>query len=214
MSAKKILSDIIDCDTRIAKLRDEFDGCDGAEQLRVLEEVLGEQLKSIGEDGEITIAFLRAADMLVPLGTRGVGALARGFGHANPDVRNVVGESLFAIAEEEGGLAGIRPAIDSALKAGGPSAKEMPWLLAELEDEDAPKAIAEFLKSGDAEVVAEAIEALADFGDPASVPALEALLKDKRPVRIEGDDEGDGIQEWTIGELARQAIEMIEEGEE
>jgi HEAT repeat protein len=152
--------------------------------------------------------------MLVPLGERGARALAKGFGHANPDVRSVVGESLFAIADAEGGLSHIRPAIDLALAAGGPAAKEMPWLLAELEDEDAPKVIAEFLKSEDTEVVTEAIEALADFGDPASVPVLKALLKDKRVVKVEGEDEGDELQEWTIGELAGQAIEMIEEEEE
>jgi HEAT repeat protein len=212
MSAKKILSSIIELDTKIADLRDEFDGCDPAEQLKELDEVFARELKAIGEDDPCTIAAVRTTDMLVPLGEGGAKVLAQGLTHTNPDVRSLAGEALLGIAED--GLEAIRPAISFALGAGCPAAEEMPFLLAMLDHEDVPKAIAEFLKSADPHVVSAAIEALADFGDPASVPALKALLKDKRVVAVEGEDEGEEVKEWTIGELAGEAIEMIEEEEE
>jgi len=212
MNAKKVLSDIIELDSKIAKLRDEFDACDESEQVKVLDELFACELKAIGEEDSVSIALVRGTDMLVPLGEKGAAALAKGLTHANPDVRSLAGEALLGIAEE--GLAPIRPAIDFALKAGCPAAEEMPFLLAMLEHEDVPKVIAEFLDNKDTAVVAAAIEALADFGDPASVPALEKLSKDKRVVAVEGEEEGEEIKEWTIGELAAEAIEMIEEEEE
>jgi len=210
MSAKKILSEIIELDAKIAELRDGFDECEEAEQIRAIEEVLEKELKAIGAEDPVTIPAVRAADMLVPLGESGAKALAPGLSHANPDVRRLVGEALLGIAED--GLAAIRPAVDHALGAGVPAAEEMPFLLAMIEDGDTPKAIAEFLKSKDTDAVAAAIEALADVGDPASVPALKALIDDKRRVKVEGEDED--LQEWTLGELAAEAIEMIEEEEE
>ena len=209
MSAKKILSDIIELDAKIAQLRDAFDACEEAEQIRAVEEVLGRELQAIGAEDPVTIPAVRATDMLVPLGEGGAKALAPGLAHANPDVRRLVGEALLGVAED--GLAAIRPAVDFALRAGAPAAEEMPFLLAMVEDGDTPKAIAEFLKCTDVDAVAAAIEALADVGDPASVPALKALVGDQRKVKVEGEDEE--LQEWTLGDLAAEAIEMIEEEE-
>jgi HEAT repeat protein len=216
MSAKKLLADIIELDSKIADLRDSFDECEEAEQTRALTEVLDRELAAVGDDDPVSIALVRATDVAIPLGERGAKLLARGLTHSNPDVRRLAGEALLGIAED--GFAHIRPAVDFALGAGCPAAEEMPFLLAMTEDADTSKTIAEFLKSADPDAVAAAIEALADFGDPASVPALRALLKDKRVVAVEGEEDGEGkgedLREWTIGELAGQAIEMIEEDEE
>ena len=212
MSAKKLLAEIIELDSKIADLRDAFDERDAAEQVQALAEVLDRELAAVGEEDPVTIALVRATDMAIPLGERGAKLLARGLSHANPDVRRLAGESLLGVAED--GLALVRPAIDYALGAGCPAAEEMPFLLAMTDDADAPKAIAEFLKIDDPDAVAAAIEALADFGDPASVPALRTLTADKRVVAVEGEEEGEGLTEWTIGDLAGQAIEMIEEEEE
>ena len=210
MNAKKLLSDIIELDSKIADLRDAFDECAEREQDQALAEVLDRELKAAGDGDPVSIPLVRAADMAIPLGERGARLLARGLAHGNPDVRRLAGEALLGIAED--GFALIRPAVDFALGAGCPAAEEMPFLLAATEDDDAPKAIAEFLKGAEPDAVAAAVEALADFGDPESVPALEALLDDKRVVAVEGD--GEDLREWTIGELARDAIEMIEdEGE-
>ena len=210
MSAKKLLADIIELDSKIAELRDAFDGCEGADQAAALTEVLDRELAAVGEEDPVTIALVRATDMTIPLAERGAKLLARGLAHGNPDVRRLAGEALLGIAED--GFARIRPAIDFALGAGCPAAEEMPFLLAMTEDADTSKTIAEFLKCADPDAVAAAIEALADFGDPASVPALRALSEDKRIVAVEG--EGEDLHEWTIGELAVEAIEMIEEEEE
>jgi HEAT repeat protein len=210
MTAKKLLADIIDFDTKISELRDAFEARDEAEQVKALEELLGRELAAAGDEDPVSIALVRASDMVIPLEERGAKLLARGLSHANPDVRRLVGEALLAIAEE--GLAKIRPAIDFALGAGCPAAEEMPFLLAMTEDPDTSKTIAEFLKNSDADAVAAAIEALADVGDAAAVPALRALVDDKRVVAVEG--EGEESHEWTLGDLAAEAIEMIEEEEE
>jgi hypothetical protein len=210
MTAKKLLADIIDLDTKISGLRDAFEERDGAEQAAALEELLARELAAVALEDPVSVALVRAADIAIPLEERGAKLLSPGLAHANPDVRRLVGEALLAIAEE--GLAKIRPAIDYALGAGCPAAEEMPFLLAMTEDADTAKTIAEFLKSADADAVAAAIEALADVGDAASVPALRALCGDKRAVAVEGD--GDEQHEWTIGDLAGEAIEMIEEEEE
>jgi len=216
MSAKKLLSDIIELDSKIAVLRDAFDECDEDDQRGALGEVLDRELKAIGDDDPVSIALVRTADMSIPLRERGAELLARGLSHGNPDVRSVAGESLLGIAED--GFARIRTAVDYALGAGCPAAEEMPFILAMTDDADTARTIAEFLKNKDPDAVAAAIEALADFGDPASIPALRALLEDKRIVAVEGEEEGEGkgegLHEWTIGDLAGQAIEMIEEDEE
>lgn len=212
MSAKKLLADIIELDSRIAELRDAFDERDEAEQTAALREALDRELAAVGEEDPVSITLVRTTDMAIPLGKRGAELLARGLSHSNPDVRRLAGESLLGVAED--GFALVRPAIDYALGAGCPAAEEMPFLLAMTDDADAPKAIAEFLKADDPDAVAAAIEALADFGDPASVPALKTLTSDKRVVAVEGEGEGEELKEWTIGDLAGQAIEMIEEEEE
>lgn len=214
MSAKKLLADIIELDSRIADLRDAFDERPEDEQVGALAEVFDRELAAIGDGDPVTIPLVRAADMAVPLRGRGAALLAGGLAHGNPDVRGLAGETLLGIAED--GLAHIRPAVDHALRAGRPAAEEMPFILAATEEPDTSKTIEEFLGSADADVVAAAIEALADVGDPSSVPALRALIKDKREVAIEGEDgeEGEGLRKWTIGELAEEAIEMIEEEEE
>jgi HEAT repeat protein len=218
MSAKKLLSDIIELDSKIADLRDAFDECEASDQKRALAEMFDVELKTIGGEDPVSIALVRAADMAIPLREDGAELLARGLAHGNPDVRSVAGESLLGIAED--GFAAIRPAVDFALGAGCPAAEEMPFVLAMTDDADTAKTIAEFLKCKDPDAVAAAIEALADFGDPSSIPALRALLEDKRVVTVEGEDEGEGegkgegLQTWTIGDLAAEAIEMIEEEEE
>ena len=219
MSAKKLLSDIIELDSKIADLRDAFDECEEDDQKRALAEVLDRELKAIGNEDPVSIALVRAADMSIPLRGRGAELLARGLSHGNADIRSVAGESLLGIAEDD--FASIRPAVDYALGTGCPAAEEMPFILAMTEDADTAKTIAEFLKNADPDVVAAAIEALADFGDPSSIPALRALLEDKRVVAVEGEEgegqakgEGGDLRKWTIGDLAGEAIEMIEEEEE
>jgi hypothetical protein len=59
------------------------------------------------------------------------------------------------------------------------------------------------------EVVAAAIEAAVEVGDPASVPKLARLEQDGRLVEL--DDEEDDVEGTvTIGELAKEARLMLE----
>ena len=125
MSAKKLLADIIELDSKIGELRDAFDESDAAEQVKALGEVLDRELAAVGEDDPLSIALVRTTDMAIPLGERGAKLLARGLSHSNPDVRRLAGESLLGVAED--GFALIRPAIDFALGAGCPAAASGGW---------------------------------------------------------------------------------------
>ena len=66
------------------------------------------------------------------------------------------------------------------------------------------------LSNPSADVVASAIEALAELGEAEAVPALEALVSDEREVALD-----DGFEEETgatIGELASEAITALSRG--
>ena len=80
-----------------------------------------------------------------------------------------------------------------------------------IDDAAVPRAIERFLAADDPEVVASAIEALADSGDRDSLDKLEGLTSDDRTVSIDG---GDGDASVTLGELAREAIDAISMDEE
>ena len=58
----------------------------------------------------------------------------------------------------------------------------------------------------DAQIVASAIEALAEIGDPTSIEALKKIESDDRVVTLDDDAEQNS---WTIGQLAGEAIQMM-----
>jgi HEAT repeat protein len=84
----------------------------------------------------------------------------------------------------------------------------MPFLLTDVEDPEVPRVLERFLAQENADVVASAIEAIAEYGDPSSVAALEGLTDDSRLVSIDDSSEA---SEWTVGRLAKEAIDMISE---
>ncbi len=126
----------------------------------------------------------------------------------HPEVRVVAGEELEALAFDrfkEVAL-GIERAL-TRLPENGPALAELPYLLAEVGEPGCLKLIGRFLKRKEAEVVASAIEALVELGDPEGPELLAGLLRDPRKVEL---DEGEGSQ-VTIGELAAEATELLEE---
>ena len=81
-------------------------------------------------------------------------------------------------------------------------------LLAEIPEPGVLKLLGRFLKSEEPDVVASAIEALAQTAEPDGIPLLTPLTKDKRVVSME-DGEGDEAT-VTLGELAKEAIDLLQ----
>lgn len=211
MSAKETMQKMVALDEKIGGLREEFDEFSEQERDKVLSEEFDRIMKEIGEYDPMPVSLFRVADLLSGLsGDRPAEILAKGLDHENPDVRLLSGETLLQIAEE--GLDRIMTVVDEAVAKGGIMAREMPFLLIDVDDPGVPDAVERFLKSEDAEVVASAIEALAELGDPSSIPALKKLFKDKRTVSVE--EEGEVHEEWTVGKLAEEAVEEITGGDE
>jgi HEAT repeat protein len=208
MDARKILEEIIGLDEKIAQLRDRFEQVPEPQQAAALERVLEETRKATGEDDPLPLAMVRSTELAVALETLAAKVLVPGLEHANPDVRHLTGEALLNLVEDD--VERLRPAVDHAFERGGPAAEEMVFVLAAVDDDEAPRLIERFLVHPEADVVAVAIEALADAGDEQSIAVLEDYVDDPREVKTGGDDEDGGQETWRIGDIAREAIEMIE----
>jgi HEAT repeat protein len=102
----------------------------------------------------------------------------------------------------------VARAIEQTLERGGngPALRELPWVIAEVAEPSAATLIKRFFAHDDPEVIASAIEALAQLGDPAAIPALKNLTGDKRTVVV---DDGDEELTATVGELASEAITTL-----
>lgn len=137
-----------------------------------------------------------------------------------PEARFAAGAALQEIAFDrfkEVAL-GVERALDN-LPPSSPALRELPYLLSEVPEPGVAKLIGRFLAHRDAEVVAAAIEAAVELGDPSLAKHLGRLEKDKRLVELtEEDDDGDDSPDAgttptkiTIGELAAEAIGLLEE---
>jgi HEAT repeat protein len=211
MAAKQIILKIIELDENIAGLKAEFEALPPKDQEEALDGYFNGELEKIGEDDDVPVGIVRAAEMLLSSVSDGAaGILGRGLVHPNLDVRLICQDALAHLAED--GLDLIMPLVENALKKGGVLGEEVPFLIAEVPNPAVPQVLERFLKHGEADVVASAIEALADYGDPASASALESLLSDKRMVNVL--DEHDKEVQCSIGQLAKDALEMLSDEEE
>jgi HEAT repeat protein len=208
MDARKIVEEIIGLDEKIAGLRDRFEKLPEKERAAALERVLEETRKATGEEDALPLAMVRATDLAVALETLAATTLAPGLEHDNPDVRHMTGEALLNLVEDD--VERLRPAVDWAAERGGSAAEEMIFVLAATDEEEAPRLIERFLAHAETDVVAAAIEALADTGDEQSIAVLEDLVDDTREVKVDADDDSGDQETWRIGDIAREAIEMIE----
>jgi HEAT repeat protein len=215
MDARQIVEEIIGLDEKIAGLRDRFEQIPEQERAAAIERVLGETRKATGEDDPLPLAMVRVTDLAVALETMAATVLVPGLEHENPDVRHMTGEALLNLVEDD--VERLRPAVDYAAKKGGDAAEEMIFVLAATDDEEAPRLIERFLTHSETDVVVAAIEALADTGDEQSITVLEDFVDDPREVKLDADDDGGEQETWRLGDIAREAIEMIEkdlDGEE
>ena len=209
-SAGETFSDIVRLSEETLKVMEAFDEFDPEVQEEVLSAYFTKGLKGTKADGEVTIGFVRAAEMLVGLGGKKVSKLlGEGLDHDNIDIRMLSGDALTHLGED--GLDNIMLAAEGVLERDGVGAEEMPFILAELDYEDAPEILARFLHATNPNVVAAALEALVEVGDERSTAEIEALVNDPREVEMAEAAEGESTT--TIGQLAKEALEMLSEGD-
>jgi HEAT repeat protein len=123
-----------------------------------------------------------------------------------PRVRVAAGEALRDLGYER--YAEVARGIERALdrNASGLAMSELPWVLAEIAEPSALPLVRRFLDHPSSDVVAAAIEALAQLRDPEAVADLERFVADSRIVTIEDfEDE----TKTTLGELAKDALQML-----
>ncbi|MGB0680863.1 MAG: HEAT repeat domain-containing protein, partial [Polyangiales bacterium] len=156
-----------------------------------------------GEERRLRLERLADLCAQVP-GEAAVDALIQILDDDDPTARVAAGEALLDVAQER--FAAVARAIESRIEAGehGPAMRELPFVLAEIPEPGSLKLMQAFLRHPDAEVVAAAIDASAEFGDPDLVPALTALCDDAREIWLEED-----AQQSTIAVLARQALDEL-----
>lgn len=209
MGAREIIDDIIELDDRIAQLRGQLDELPADELESALVGRIAKEIERTGDSDPLPLALVRLVDLACGLEQRAPQILEAGLDSDNPDVRQLFGEALLTLTED--GVDPIMPAVEHALESGGAAAEEMPFILAMIEDAAVPRVIERFLGADDPEIVASAIEALADCGDRDSLVKLEELADDRRTVSIDG---GHGDASVSLGELATEAMEAIAMDEE
>lgn len=211
MKAKEIISKILDLDNKIDDLRNNFDELPEKEKTEALKTLLSKLWGEVGESDPIPFSLVRTTDMVCGLEKESAAILSEGLSHENEDVRHFSGEALLSVLDGDAAL--TASAVDMIIKLGGRAAKEMPFLLTMSDDPDVANHITKFLGHKDPHVALAAIEALAEVGDPTCIPALKEVLKDDRVVTLDDMDD-EKPEEWTLGKLAEEAIEMLNLDEE
>jgi len=194
----------------VRKLHEELAQAPEAALLDALSESLKEALKDADED-EASLRLVRIAALLGELeGPRVVDALIDVLSSEHPEARRAAGEQLEELAFER--FKEVALAVERALKrlpAGSPALPELPYILAEVPEPGVTKVLGQFLKHADADAVAAAIEALVQIGDPSASRLIEPLIEDSRVVELE-EDGSDQTTEVTLGELAEEALAMLD----
>jgi len=156
---------------------------------------------------EGTMRLERLADLCAQVpGPAMADALIAILNDVEPRVRVAAGEALRDVGYER--YAEVARAIERALDRGdtGPAMSELPWVLAEIAEPSALSLIRHFLDHLSADVVAAAIEALSQLGEPEAAEDLKRFIDDTRSVTIEDfEDE----TKTTLGELAQDALREL-----
>lgn len=162
------------------------------------------------DDEESSLRLSRMAVLLGDLdGGEVVDLLVDILGSESPEARVQAGEALEGLAFDrfkEVAL-GIERALER-LPKNSAALTELPFLLAEVGEPGCAKLLGRFLQHDEAEVVASAIEALAELGDPAGIPLLAKLERDGRQVQLDDEEGGERV---AIADLAHEAKEILEE---
>jgi HEAT repeat protein len=211
----RTLEQLFDAERTLRKHQDELVALPPDKLLEVIGRALPAALKEAREE-EATVRLVRLSALLGELtGPRAVDALVDILASEHPEARHAAGEQLEALAFDR--FREVAEGVERALKrlpVGSPALAELPYLLAEVPEPGVAKLLARFLAHEDADAVAAAIESVVEIGDPSAVKLLAPLVEDERSVEV--GDEGEEPEDVTIGELASEAIELLQgdEGDE
>lgn len=162
---------------------------------------------SMEDRREATMRLERLADLCAQVpGPEMTDTLIAILNDGEPRVRVAAGEALRDVGFER--YAEVARGIERALdrEDSGLAMSELPWVLAEIAEPSAVPLIRRFLDHPSADVIAAAIEALSQLGEPEAAKDLERFVGDSRTVIMEDfEDE----TKTTLGELAEQALQEL-----
>ncbi|MCS6797245.1 MAG: hypothetical protein NZ898_01725 [Myxococcota bacterium] len=170
------------------------------------------EARALDDRREAAMRLERLADLCAQVpGPEMADALVEILDDEDPSVRGAAADALLDVASER--WAEVARAIERRLEADrpGPALEELPYLIAEIAPDGATRLLRRFLAHPDGEVVASALEACGELGDPGLLDAVERLRGDARTVRLlEGIDADahDGTPA-TVGELAAEVIDAL-----
>lgn len=207
------LTALFDAERNVRRLHDELARQPEATLLATLAEAIATALREKDED-EAGLRLVRISSLLGELEGPGVvDALIDILTSENPEARSHAGEVLESLAFDR--FKDVARGVERALKrlpVGSPALPELPYILVEIPEPGVTKLLGQFLRHGDADAVAAAIEALVQVGDPGAARLIEPLVDDMRTVELD-EDGSEGSTELTLGELAEEALEILSGGE-
>ncbi|MGB8222951.1 MAG: HEAT repeat domain-containing protein [Polyangiales bacterium] len=207
MSLPDDLQRIFDADRMLHEAESSLLRKRGSDELMSLLERETDVALHMEDRDEATMRLERLADLCAQVpGPRMTDALVAILNDDEPRVRVAAGEALRDLGYER--YAEVARGIERALdrSAEGPGMSELPWVLAEIAEPSALSLIRRFLDHANPDVVAAAIESLAQLEDPQAARDLQRFVGDTRVVVIEDfEDE----TETTLGELAQDALAML-----
>lgn len=206
------LNELFDAERSVRKLHDELAALPANDLLDALTAALTAALRESNEE-EASLRLVRIAALLGEHeGPRVVDGLIDVLSSEHAEARKAAGEELEELAFDR--FKEVAAGVERALKrlpVGSPALPELPYLLAEVPEPGVMKLLGQFIGHRDADAVAAAVEALVEIGDPAGARLLAPLEGDERTVEL-ADDGGEATSEVTLGELAAEAIELLQEG--
>jgi hypothetical protein len=206
------LSELFDAERTVRRIHDELAALPSETLLEALTAALSAALREPSEE-EAALRLVRIAALLGEHeGPRVVDSLIDVLSSEHAEARKAAGEELQELAFDR--FKEVAAGIERALKrlpVGSPALPELPYLLIEISEPGVLKLIGQFLAHRDPDAVAAAIESLVEIGDPAGARLLAPLKGDERVVEL-ADDGGEANSEVSLGELAEEAIDLLQDG--
>ena len=210
MTLRDHLHAIFDADRAARDAESKLLGGNDNEVAKLLVDATKEAL-ALDDRAEAFLRLRRLPDLLAQTpSTATLDAMLSILDSDDETLRAEAGEALLDVAYER--FKDVAQTIERALdrKHDGMSMQELPFILNRVHDPDPIPLIARFLAHRSGEIVAAAVEALVQLGDPAAMPHIEKLVDDKREVTVEELDPGP----ITLGDLAASALEELGGGTE
>ena len=172
-----------------------------------------ERARKLSDERLRVVQLESIAKILGELGGAGaVDALIDILGSDEPEARHTAGLVLEDLAFER--FKEVALGIERAMAKLPPdhlALSELPYILIEVPEPGVVKLIHRFLEHPNEEVVAAAIEACVELGDPSSVAKLGRLERDTRLVELDdGESDRNADSSVTIGELAKEARLLLQ----